>query len=165
MQNALYYTFSTIAQALAAAMALLAAFAMYRLKGIDEESAGAASVIESITGGGVALRQHYLLGHWKKCMKAADERIEIAPLREVLTLRTQLLQLRLAARGTRMALWGALGATAVVMAGSVAALAYVPEICGTGFARPVLTAGVFGFGVCLAAYTWLVWQSFRVSKE
>jgi hypothetical protein len=32
LRTALNYTFSTIAQSLAAAMALLAAFAMYRLK-------------------------------------------------------------------------------------------------------------------------------------
>jgi len=32
--DALYYTFSTIAEALAAAMALLAAFAMYRLNAV-----------------------------------------------------------------------------------------------------------------------------------
>ena len=47
--SALYYTFSTIAQALAAAMALLAAFAMYRLKTIDDESSHAADLIKGTT--------------------------------------------------------------------------------------------------------------------
>lgn len=35
MENALYYTFSTIAQTLAGAIALLAAFALYRLQSLD----------------------------------------------------------------------------------------------------------------------------------
>lgn len=51
LSTTLYYTFSAIAQALAVAMALLAAIAMFRQKGIDDECTGAA-LIEGITGGG-----------------------------------------------------------------------------------------------------------------
>ena len=51
MDNALYNTFSTIAQYLAAAMAFLAAFAMFRLKYIEDECRGAAETIDKITGG------------------------------------------------------------------------------------------------------------------
>src|SRR5947208_731973 len=36
-ENSLYYTFSTIAQTLAGAIALLAAFVLYRLNGLNEE--------------------------------------------------------------------------------------------------------------------------------
>jgi hypothetical protein len=166
VENALYYTFSTIAQALAAAIALLAAFAMYRLKGIDDESSGAAIMIESATGGGAPLRQYSLVSHWSKCVEAADRRILDARAGpEVVALRNQLVQLRIAARGVRRAMWIALAATAVVMAGSVEVLAYVPALVQTGLARKALGWGVFGFAACLLTYCWLIWQSFRVSRE
>jgi hypothetical protein len=166
VESALYYTFSTIAQALAAAMAILAAFAMYRLNAIDVESSGAANMIESETGGGVFLRQHSYVSHWKKCIDAADRRIsEVGATPELLALRDQLWQLRIAARTIRIALWIAVTATALVMAGSVAALAYVPSICRAGLAQSVLGCGVFGFAACLVAYGWLIWKSFRFSHE
>jgi len=44
MDTALYYTYSTIAQALAAAMALLSAFAMYRLNAISNERMRSAEI-------------------------------------------------------------------------------------------------------------------------
>jgi hypothetical protein len=166
MENALFYTFSTIAQALAAAMAILAAFAMYRLKGIDDESSGAAITIESQTGGGDYLRRYSLVSRWNKCLEAADRRIaETGSGAEVIALREQLRQLRTASGTIRRALWSALAATAVVMTGSVAALAYVPAICRATLAPQALQCGVVGFAVCLAAYGWLIRQSFRFSRE
>jgi hypothetical protein len=50
--TALYYTFNTLAQALAAAMALLAALAMYGLKGIDDECRSLELLLEQDSGGG-----------------------------------------------------------------------------------------------------------------
>jgi hypothetical protein len=52
MGTALYYTFNTLAQALAAAMALLAALAMYGLKGIDDECRSLELLLEQDSGGG-----------------------------------------------------------------------------------------------------------------
>jgi hypothetical protein len=166
VDNALYYTFSTIAQALAAAMALLAAFAMYRLKAIDDESAGAAVMIESLTGGGAPIRQHSLLSKWTKALEAIDRRIaEAKPGPEALALREQLADLRKAAGDVRRALWLALTATAIVMTGSVWALAYVPTLVKLGWGPSALGWGVVGFGACLLIYCWLVWQALRVRAE
>jgi hypothetical protein len=96
VENALYYTFSTIAQALAAAMAILAAFAMYRLKTIDEESVGAAALFEQETGiGGFSLKQYSLLSHWEKCLEVMNETIEkVGAGPGVVALRDQLHQLQ-----------------------------------------------------------------------
>lgn len=152
MDTVLYYTFSTIAQALAAAMAILAAFAMYRLQGIDEESRAAAVLIEGLTGGGDYLRRHSYLSRWRDCLEAAGDRIEITTggsKDAAIALRNQLLQLRLAAAALRHALWPALGATAVVMMGSVVVLTYVPAICRAGGAGRALCSGVVGFAACL----------------
>jgi DNA repair protein RadC len=41
----------------------------------------------------------------------------------------------------------------------------VEDLCQTGLARKALGWGVVGFAVCLLTYCWLIWQSFRVSKE
>jgi hypothetical protein len=166
VENALYYTFSTIAQALAAAMTLLAAFAMYRLNAIDEESRGAAFLIESGTGGGVPLRTHYLLSHWDKCIEAASSRIAATGAGpEMVALREKIRQLRNTAHALRRVLWIALIATALVMTGSVEVLAYVPSICVAGLARQTLGWGGAGFAICLLTYCWLVWQAFRTTKE
>jgi hypothetical protein len=167
VDTALYYTFSTIAQALAAAMAILAAFAMYRLQGIDDESRDASILIEGLTGGGDYLRRYSYLSQWTKCLEIASARIEAwhANKDEVFAIRDQLRQLRLAAAAIRRALWPALGATAVVMAGSVVVLTYVPAICRAGGAQQALCSGVVGFAACLLLYGRLIWQAFRFSKE
>jgi hypothetical protein len=49
--NALYFTFSTIAQALAAAMAIIAAFAMYRLKAVKSAVFLVALLLVGCNGG------------------------------------------------------------------------------------------------------------------
>jgi hypothetical protein len=56
MDSALYYTFSTIAQALAAAVALLAAFLLYRLQSINSEMEERTLRIIQYYGGKVRLR-------------------------------------------------------------------------------------------------------------
>lgn len=45
MENTLYYTFSTIAQALAGAVALLGAFVLYKVQSIDRELHDAADSV------------------------------------------------------------------------------------------------------------------------
>jgi hypothetical protein len=161
MDNALYYTFSTIAQALAAAMALLAAFAMFRLKAIDDECLGAAKTIDSMTGGGMELRQHYSVSDWTKFVEEVDRRVTDAG-RNVPTVTAALERidrLMQAEKAIRSELWLSLILTAIVMGSSVAALALVPLIVNVGVAPLILGLGVVAFGVCLWAYVRLVRES------
>jgi hypothetical protein len=163
MDTALYYTFSTIAQALAAAMALLAAFAMYRLNAIEAECMGGAEVVDRIMGGGLDLRRHFAVFEWSKFLAALKASSGSgSPISVAMTSRIERLQA--ASKRIKLALWVSLALTALVMGGSVAALAYVPVICSTGNARTALGFGVALFVVCLLAYGWLIFESLRVPK-
>ena len=67
MENAFFYTFSTIAQALAGAIALLGAFVLFKLQHIDAElTEHAHNVIEAIPYDRAVqvLWDHYVQGHW-----------------------------------------------------------------------------------------------------
>jgi hypothetical protein len=161
MDNALYYIFSTRAQALAAAMALLAGFAMFRLKAIDDECLGAAQTIDSMTGGGMELRQHYSVSDWTKFVEEVGRRVtdqgrNMPPVAAALERINRLMQ---AESAIRSALRLSLRLTAIVMGGSVAALAIVPLIVGVGVAPLFLGLGVVAFGVCLWTYVRLVRES------
>src|SRR5271163_2118114 len=76
LATALNYTFSTIAQSLAAAMALLAAFAMYRLKGFSDDCGALGHLMESETGGGTYLRAYCYVGDWRGMLAAQHTRLE-----------------------------------------------------------------------------------------
>lgn len=52
MENALFYTLSTIAQSLAAAFALLGAFVLFRLQQLSVSCAQAAAVVNCFKGAG-----------------------------------------------------------------------------------------------------------------
>ena len=71
MDTALYYTFSTIAQALAGAIAFLAAVVLFKLQGIDSELKELADVIEDAFGvGNELISEHYTQGHWDEMLSA-----------------------------------------------------------------------------------------------
>lgn len=164
--TALYYTFSTIAQALAAAMALLAAFALYRLKAIDDECLNSSLVMESDTGGATTVRIPAIAGDWGAVRREVQGRLDRHQgdpnLRESVVARLDRLdQLVAAHRSLRRALWVSLVVTAVMVGGSIAVLAYVPVIVCTGYAEPTLLGGVLGTAICLASYVWLVVDAFR----
>src|SRR5256885_920685 len=92
MENVFFYTFSTIAQALAGAVALLAAFVLFKLQNIDAElTEHAHDVIDVIPYDRTqqALWDHYVQGRWDELLSAippdypfADvPRIRVARLR------------------------------------------------------------------------------------
>ena len=158
MDTALYYTFSTIAQALAAAMALLAALALYRLKSIEDECRGAAETIDNVTGGGTELKQHYMVSDWTKFLEEVTRRVteQGRTLTPIATALKRIDRLMRTEGAILRALRLSLILTAVVMGGSVAALALVPLIFAGGTAPLVLGLGVVAFGVCLWSYVYLV---------
>jgi hypothetical protein len=160
--TAVYYEYSTIAQALAAAMALLAAFAMFRLKSIDEECKGAASAVEGATGGGDQLRQHYLVSDWVTFRQEVNQRFENLRFRapQAVTLLRRIDQLLVVAGRIRRTMWVSLGLTAISIAGSIAVLAVVPRIA-EHCAVITLAAGVLATILCLGSYVRLIIDCFR----
>ena len=162
LDTALYYTFSTIAQALAAAMALLAAFAMYQLKAIDDECHKAALIIEGDTGGGITIRQFAAGSRWLEVLTEARRRIEKTPgFAQVASELVKRIELLLKVhRSILRALWTALAITAIAMAGSVWVLAVVP-VMSADAACLALKVGVAAFIACLVTYLWLIWVSFK----
>src|SRR5437016_2359740 len=145
MDTALYYTFSTIAQALAAAMALLAAFALYALQTIDSKCAGATEIIKGRNIiPNASVDAHARVHDWHKYFEAITSlNLQVDANRRLYDYVVPVFSGLLADdKAIRTALWQSGVATAVVMAGSVAALALVPVICRFGVAGVTLGIGV-----------------------
>jgi hypothetical protein len=170
--NTLLYTMSTVAESLGSAMALLAAFALYRLQSISSQMQDDASKIVDSTGrwpDGPQSQKNFeywtlLAGaeNWGRLLPLIDEvrrqrgENEIdAPVRaRINRLHTNY------ERGiaVRCWLWVALILTAVVMAGSVLALAH-PDYLARHPCLDVPKLGAHGFCLCLVSYVGLIWQS------
>jgi hypothetical protein len=161
--TALYYTFSTIAQALAATMALLAAFAMYRLKALDDEARDVAQLAQDQTGGGSSVRAQLIKSDWPSVIAAIDERVKAVPggRNDIIPLKSRIAQLATIILWVKVALWVSLALTGLVTAGSVAILATVPQVTSNDCATALLQTGVVATVICLLAYGWLLRQAFR----
>ena len=167
LETALYYTFSTIAQALAAAMGLLAAFTMYRLKGLDDEGRKLAELVELNTNGGTGLRPYYYRSDWLGLLASGElqrRREQATPqlVAEIIDpLLTRIRRIHKASQEIRCPLWSSLGMTATVMALSIGVLSLVPRIVIGSLAGSVLSVGVLATVLCLVAYSWLLVEAFR----
>jgi hypothetical protein len=161
VDTALYYTFSTIAQALAAGMALLAAIALYRLGSIDAECRGAAEMVDHWLGGRLEIKQYYYVSEWAKFLEATAP-IAATPDRDNVRSQIEAACNRIRSlinviAGVRSALWTSLALTASTVFASILVLAFVPMIReGGGFAVPVLALGVVASAACLISYWVLV---------
>jgi hypothetical protein len=145
-------------------MALLAAFALYRLQGIDTQCAGAA---ESLRQANV-FSDHLVLSYaslhdWPKYLKTIVERDSgVSTNRRIYEGVAALLPKLIAkAVAVRVAMWISLALTAFMMAASVWMLAEVQWLCATGWANDALIGGVAGFVACLGAYLSLLYIAFR----
>src|SRR5882762_7665944 len=139
MENTLYYTFSTIAQALAGAIALLGAFVLYRVQSIDRDLYEAADAVLMSWQDDQTLQQLSASGDMDAVISEIQRRVA-SPM-TVGWSHHQQSQLRraqhlLPARAVilaavRPALWFA----ATVMCGAVIALSLVTLIaCNSGLA-------------------------------
>lgn len=157
MENALFYTLSTIAQTLAAAIALLSALVLYRSQRISEDLR---SSMFQVT------QPYYLSADaqlWFEQERFADV---LNHLKTAQALNADLLRApEYAGRRARaeslislqrqLQTWLkiALTVTVVVMAGAVAAIAAVPWIIRTSVGPgTTLVIAVIGFIACLAIY-------------
>jgi len=160
METALYYGFSTIAQTLAAAIALLGALALFRLQAVVAAMRGPAAILTDryhVDGEGheelrrllvaenfQSIEELFRTGRYKQ---AADINHEAINARETLT--------RLLA--SRSELLGALKLglywTAGVIAGSVATIFLVPMFAGVLWLVAIIaTSGIGLLVYCLRVY-------------
>jgi hypothetical protein len=162
--TALYYTFSTIAQALAGTVALLAAFVLYKLTDMDRERAKHGDALIQRLGDQTynAVVSHYAHGRFEEFTQAIRQREEInawqMPEHYQLYMRVERIEALSADRKAllsriRPAVWWSLGTMLI----SVMVLASVPQIL-TLFWLPLLTllAGVVTFGICIYRYLRLI---------
>jgi hypothetical protein len=161
--TSLYYTFSTIAQALAAAMALLAALAMYRLKALNDEARDAGQLAQDITGGGYSLRSHFIKSDWRALVLSIGERQKAThgANDDVTVLKSRIERLATIMSRVQIALWVSLAVTAIVLISSVAVLASVPHLRGDACAVVLLRVGVIATSFCILVYCWLLFEALR----
>jgi len=166
MENALFYTFSTIAQTLAAAIALLGAFALYRIQTIGS----------SLHDLGVTAMQPYLPDDTARKLSAEEKYVDLLEyLRntqprnpreandpyQVATRRTLGTHVKTLSSLHRLLKW-ALAVTVVVIVSSVIILAVTPAIAAKpGVTVAVFTVGIGSFAGCLVVYAVLVMRSLQ----
>jgi hypothetical protein len=170
MEQGLLYTFSTIAQALGGAFALLSAFVLYRFQLLKQSMHEDARTVSGLWMGPVQMPRYLKCipsGDYAGVVTIADEQYENAkatgvgggfpPSPEWDEARERLrLNIRrrrgVADKFKRSAL-----TTGIVMIGSVAVIPWAHPIhCIEWLAVPVLVVGVGGFALCLFQYWWLI---------
>lgn len=166
MENALFYTFSTVAQTLAAAIALLGAFALYRLQviGSSLRDLGVTAMQpylpddvarELIAGENYAALIEHLQATQPRNANAANDPYQVATRRRL----GQYVQK--ASSLQRLLKW-TLGLTVVVIVAAVVVLALTPKIAAwPGMASKVFVVGIGLFVASLTMYAIFVVLALR----
>ena len=153
MENALYYTFSTIAQALAAAIALLGAFTLYRLQLLQAAMLEADTILQTHTSANrAAIDAAYIVADYNRVfelVRAADAKTQLTEIRAGLEKFSRLLGEK---RSVLRTFQVGLVASVLVILGSVIVLSFAPLIVRSGLAALFLAAGCVSLGVCLGLY-------------
>ena len=162
MENALYYTFSTIAQALAAAFALLGAFVLVRLQQVAATSSASAAVVI----------RPYLPNEEARRLLACGKLAELSTFlatqqhqrpgaigSHAYAAASDALAKNLALRKSMLSrLLRAMVVTAVVITSAVVVLAVTPLIAPfAGFSWLTLIVGIAGLVVSLVFYGRRIW--------
>jgi hypothetical protein len=168
METAFYYTFSTIAQALAAVIALLGAFVLYRAQLLGSDLSHASAVIRTHSQVDAAVRAAidaaYIAGDHGKVFnlaKTAQQEPERSEVAAGFAIFEKL------ERDMRSLLWSfvfAVIASIIVIGGSVVVLAYTPDLARQTHAAHYLVAGYASFWVCLFLYGRLLLKQLPWSK-
>jgi hypothetical protein len=156
VENALFYTFSTISQTLAGAIALLGAFVLYRLQTLNAGLQQNAAIARThIRGNPNQMMDYELQGRYDEVLQVCLQANQETPV-EFTAARSQLAEL-LARRTSlyRSFRWSLLLTVSLVWV-SVALLAFTPRIASTGYAEVVLALGTIWFLSCLGAYSALL---------
>jgi hypothetical protein len=168
MEQGLLYTFSTIAQALGGAFALLSAFVLYYFQGLHKNTLeDAQTVSDNWMGPNRRMLYRTLIStaDHQGVVRVADEQLAEyqgkPEAQHVPTIwQNALNRLRLSVNKRRAVLAKfkrSAFTTAFVMIGSVAVIPVAHVICGdANLSRTVLVIGIGGFAVCLFQYWFLI---------
>jgi hypothetical protein len=165
VENALFYTFSTIAQTLAAAIALLGAFALYRLQSIGASLRDLAdSVIQPYLPNDTALK---LSGEEK--FAELDEYLRNTPPANPQSANAPFYSGKRSAFADHVAtrasiqclLKWVLATTVMVISGAVAVLGVTPTVVSVGAPTAVLVVGIGAFIGCLVFYAVFVMAALK----
>lgn len=166
MENALFYTFSTIAQTLAAAIALLGAFTLYRLQTIgalldDLALTAMQPYLPDDTARRLRAEENYgaFLEHLRNTQsRKTNETIDPVPTAALHRLGAYVQALS----SLQGLLKWALGLTVVVIIAAVTILALTPQIATQpSLACVVFILGIGSFAGCLVVYSVLVVRSLQ----
>jgi hypothetical protein len=171
MENSILYTFSTIAQALGGAFALLSAFVLFRFQSLDASMLNASTGLRSIWKTPADLDTYDILRSlsvWPSLNKAIDAQIarKIAanevPSFEVMATKTRLRAGQSLRFFLTWSFWLAVSLTFVVMMGSVAIIPYAHEIADTQtlkFIHVLNLAGIGAFALCMVSYVIVIYAA------
>jgi hypothetical protein len=171
MENSILYTFSTIAQALGGAFALLSAFVLFRFQSLDASMLNASSGLRSIWKSASDLETYDTLrglSVWPSLNKAIDAQIarmtaaHEEPSFEVMATKTRLRAGQSLHRVLTLAFWLAVSMTFLAMTGSVAVIPYAHEIAETQslqFIHALNLAGVAAFALCMLSYVFVIYAA------
>jgi hypothetical protein len=169
MENSILYTFSTIAQALGGAFALLSAFVLFRFQSLDASMLNASIGLRSIWKTPADVETYDTLrglSVWPSLNRAIDAqfaRMTAAhqePSFEAMATKTRL------RAGERLhffltwSFWVAVSLTFLVMAGSVTIIPYAHEFAETHSLRWIHAlnlAGVVAFALCMLSYMFVIY--------
>ena len=165
MEAALYYTFSTFAQTLAAAITILGAFALYRLQSMNAEIAERSATTARIPSGphGHAVRELHVHGRFEEVLESTED---VDPGTTVeLNFQVSAARIRLAAllaqraslrRYLSVAFWLSAG----LLTSSLVVLASAPSIASTHRGPAVAAAvGIAWFVLCIGVCARLIWSA------
>jgi len=162
METAVYYTFSTISQTLGSAIALLAAFVLYRLQLSNAEIQAIADDFRTRATGNlrVWMEKAYFAGDPEKVLDLASTRDQggITGLGDdqVRASQERLRDLRMH-RATLVRRFGvSLLLTVVLIGFSMLALSITPRVEKAGISGELLSIGLLWSWLCLASYVLVV---------
>jgi len=162
MSNALYYTFSTIAQTLAGAMALLAAFLLYRLqvlnRAIDSDAERISSALKPYHGRADEMlrSQEYVA-----LLRAAEKGYFPQGNPPVQQERERLTRLLHTKKSLMRRFKIALYLTAGLITFSIVALVATPQIMSSlALTYTIFALGLLGFVACMLSYIAVLQSAF-----
>src|ERR1700722_3551623 len=173
MENSVLYTFSTIAQALGGAFALLSAFVLYRFQSLDASMKTASQELLSIWATAAEAESYLILqglSAWKLLVSAAETRIQRRRAVEpgfalgyaIVAARERLIAGVRQQRILMQTFWPALGLTFVVMTVSVAITGAAHDIVTSWticYIHGLTIMGVVAFASCLISYLTVIYAA------
>jgi hypothetical protein len=163
METVFFYTFSTIAQTLAGAIALLAAFVLYRLQGlntdIDENSMRLSLPLNLVAGESAGMMHRQ--GQHRQLLELAA-RTEIPPGTYRADEERARLPTLLDRKDTLLRwLYIALALTVGLITASVLLLMFTPRLATIALASTILVVTLFWFVACMISYVLLLRKVFQ----